>query len=64
VAKEGMGWLRRGMGGLGGGWVAKLVAIACYGSTKCEFGHHSKIINGRHTQRSGPTHSSPQKNFN
>ncbi len=37
-----------------GGWVAKLLAPLCYRQhSEFEFRHPSKIINGRHKQRSG-----------
>jgi hypothetical protein len=57
VAKKGDGWLWREMGGLGGRWVARLVAhrlaTAAVWLRNFESRHLSKIQNGRHKQRSG-----------
>ncbi len=81
MAKQGDGWLSRGMGGKERGWIAKKVGwvakkggwaaklVACplarmlREHSEFEFRHPSKIINGRHKQRSGQHVLARQKNI-
>jgi hypothetical protein len=54
MAKKGNRWLSRGMGGLVGGWVAKLVARQLVTATlwvRIRPGDPSKTTKGRHKQR-------------